>query len=153
MFGSPETTTGGQALKFYSSVRMDIRRIEAIKQGTDTVGGRVRVKVVKNKVAPPFRQAEFDIMYNEGISKSGSVLDIGTDMGIVRKSGAWFYLGEERLGQGRENAKEFLSNNPDVLADIEGRIRAASPELSGRTQEDALVSVSGSNGLNDDELV
>jgi recombination protein RecA len=158
MFGSPETTTGGQALKFYSSVRMDIRRIEQIKQGTDTVGGRVRVKVVKNKVAPPFRQAEFDIMYNEGISKSGSVLDVGVEMGIVRKSGAWFYLGEERLGQGRENAKEFLTNNPDVLADIEGRIRAASPELSGRhPQEDELVGVAAANGLGDadgdDDLV
>jgi recombination protein RecA len=157
MFGSPETTTGGQALKFYSSVRMDIRRIEAIKQGTETVGGRCRVKVVKNKVAPPFRQAEFDIMYNEGISKSGSVLDVGTDMSIVRKSGAWFYLGEERLGQGRENAKEFLSNNPDVLAEIEGRIRATSPELSGRAhataEADEVVSVAGSNGLADDELV
>lgn len=154
MFGSPETTTGGQALKFYSSVRMDIRRIEAIKQGTDTVGGRCRVKVVKNKVAPPFRQAEFDIMYNEGISRSGSVLDVGVDMSIVRKSGAWFYLGEERLGQGRENAKEFLTNNPDVLDEIETRIRATSPELSGRfVAEDALVSVAGSNGLVDDELV
>jgi recombination protein RecA len=153
MFGSPETTTGGQALKFYSSVRMDIRRIEAIKQGTETVGGRCRVKVVKNKVAPPFRQAEFDIMYNEGISKSGSVLDVGVELGIVRKSGAWFYLGEERLGQGRENAKEFLSNNRDVLGEIEGRIRATSPELSGRVQEDAVVSVAGSNGLADDELI
>ncbi|HUG16714.1 MAG TPA: recombinase RecA [Thermomicrobiales bacterium] len=154
MFGSPETTTGGQALKFYSSVRMDIRRIEAIKQGTETVGGRCRVKVVKNKVAPPFRQAEFDIMYNEGISKSGSVLDVAVDMSIVRKSGAWFYLGEERLGQGRENAKEFLSNNKDILGEIEGRIRATSPELSGRVvPEDALLAVAGGNGLGDDELI
>ncbi|HEV2108509.1 MAG TPA: recombinase RecA [Thermomicrobiales bacterium] len=132
MFGNPETTTGGQALKFYSSVRMDIRRIEAIKDGTNSVGMRARVKVVKNKTAPPFRQAEFDIMYNEGISVSGSVLDVGTDLGIVRKSGAWFYLGDERLGQGRENAKQFLKHNPDVLDDIRNRIRAASPELSGR---------------------
>jgi len=145
MFGNPETTTGGNALKFYASVRMDIRRIESIKQGTDAVGNRVRVKVVKNKVAPPFRQAEFDIMYNEGISKSGSVLDVGTDLAIVRKSGAWFYLGEERLGQGRENAKEFLINNPDVLSEIEHRIRATSPELSGRQV------ASGPNGLADDE--
>ena len=128
MFGSPETTTGGNALKFYASVRMDIRRIETIKSGTDPVGSRVRVKVVKNKVAPPFRQAEFDIMYNEGISVAGSVLDVGTDLGIVRKSGAWFYLGEERLGQGRENTKEFLRHNPDVLEDIRSRIKAASPE-------------------------
>ncbi|HEV2529827.1 MAG TPA: recombinase RecA [Thermomicrobiales bacterium] len=136
MFGNPETTTGGQALKFYASVRMDIRRIEAIKNGTDSVGMRARVKIVKNKVAPPFRQAEFDIMYNEGISVAGSVLDVGTDLGIVRKSGAWFYLGEDRLGQGRENAKEFLKHNPDVLDDIRNRIRAASPELSGRINFD-----------------
>jgi recombination protein RecA len=134
MFGNPETTTGGNALKFYASVRMDIRRVEAIKQGTDTVGNRVKVKIVKNKVAPPFRLAEFDIMYNEGISKAGSVLDVGTELGIVRKSGAWFYLEEERLGQGRENAKEFLNNNADVLHTIEQRIRATSPELNARDQ-------------------
>ncbi|MGN6033410.1 MAG: recombinase RecA [Thermomicrobiales bacterium] len=132
MFGSPETTTGGQALKFYASVRMDIRRIETLKNGQDAIGIRARVKVIKNKVAPPFRQAEFDIMYNEGISVAGSVLDVATDLGIVRKSGAWFYLGEERLGQGRENAKEFLKANPDILEDIRDRIKAASPELSGR---------------------
>jgi recombination protein RecA len=137
MFGNPETTTGGNALKFYASVRLDIRRIESIKTGTDTVGNRVRVKVVKNKVAPPFRQAEFDIMYNEGISKAGSVLDVATDLGIVRKTGAWFYLDEERLGQGRENAKTFLGANPDVQADIEGRIRSTSPELSDRAANPA----------------
>ncbi len=130
MFGSPETTSGGQALKFYCSVRMDIRRIEQIKRGTDTVGNRVRVKVVKNKVAPPFRQAEFDIMYNEGISKAGSALDVGVDMGIVKKSGAWFYLDEDRLGQGRENAKQFLDANPDMLNTIVNRIRGLSPELA-----------------------
>jgi recombination protein RecA len=146
MFGSPETTTGGNALKFYASVRLDIRRIETIKTGTDAVGSRVRVKVVKNKVAPPFRQAEFDIMYNEGISVAGSVLDVGTDLGIVRKSGAWFYLGEERLGQGRENTKEFLKHNPDVLEDIRTRIKAASPELSGRIAFDG-----GSDGATGDE--
>src|SRR3990170_2066576 len=112
IFGSPETTTGGNALKFYASVRMDIRRIETLKDGQDAIGIRCRVKVKKNKVAPPFRQAEFDIMYNEGISVSGSVLDVATDLGIVRKSGAWFYLEEERLGQGRENAKQFLKHNP-----------------------------------------
>jgi recombination protein RecA len=132
MFGNPETTTGGNALKFYASVRMDIRRIETLKNGTDSIGSRVRVKVVKNKVAPPFRQAEFDIMYNEGISVAGSVLDVGTDLGIVRKSGAWFYLDEDRLGQGRENAKEFLKHNPQLLESIRDRIKAASPELSGR---------------------
>ncbi len=132
MFGSPETTTGGNALKFYASVRMDIRRIETLKDGQDAIGIRARVKVIKNKVAPPFRQAEFDIMYNEGISVSGSVLDVGTDLGIVRKSGAWFYLGEERLGQGRENAKTYLKANPAVLEDIRDRIKATSPELSSR---------------------
>ena len=132
MFGSPETTTGGNALKFYSSIRMDIRRIETLKSGSDSIGSRVRVKVVKNKLAPPFRQAEFDIMYNEGISIAGSALDVGVDLGIVRKSGAWFYLGEERLGQGRENTKEYLKHNPDVLESILNQIKAASPELSGR---------------------
>jgi recombination protein RecA len=115
---------------------MDIRRIETIKTGTDAVGIRARVKVIKNKVAPPFRQAEFDIMYNEGISVAGSVLDVATDLGIVRKSGAWFYLEEERLGQGRENAKTFLKSNQDILDDIRNRIRAQSPELSGRLSYD-----------------
>jgi recombination protein RecA len=131
MFGNPETTTGGNALKFYSSTRLDIRRIETIKNGQDSIGSRVRVKVVKNKVAPPFRQAEFDIMYNEGISKEGSVLDVATDLGIVRKQGAWFYLDDERLGQGRENAKEFLKHNEDVMEAIRERIKSGSPELSG----------------------
>ncbi|MDQ3444434.1 MAG: recombinase RecA [Chloroflexota bacterium] len=148
MFGSPETTTGGNALKFYASVRMDIRRIETLKDGQDAIGIRARVKVIKNKVAPPFRQAEFDIMYNEGISVSGSVLDVATDLGIVRKSGAWFYLEEERLGQGRENAKTFLKANPDMLENIRARITAASPELSGRLEftgqkADALVDGDG----------
>ena len=147
MFGSPETTTGGQALKFYASVRMDIRRIETLKNGQDAIGIRARVKVIKNKVAPPFRQAEFDIMYNEGISVAGSVLDVGTDLGIVRKSGAWFYLGEERLGQGRENAKEFLKANPDVLDDIRGRIKAASPELSGRLAFDGNEAEADEDGV------
>lgn len=146
MFGNPETTTGGNALKFYASVRMDIRRIETLKNGTDSIGSRVRVKVVKNKVAPPFRQAEFDIMYNEGISVSGSVLDVATDLGIVRKSGAWFYLDEDRLGQGRENAKEFLKNNPDMLKDLRERITRASPELSGR------VAFAGTNAEISDEI-
>jgi len=134
MFGSPETTTGGNALKFYASVRMDIRRIETLKDGQDAIGIRARVKVIKNKVAPPFRQAEFDIMYNEGISVAGSVLDVATDLGIVRKSGAWFYMEEDRLGQGRENAKLFLKANPDIMENIRNRITAASPELSGRIE-------------------
>src|SRR5919199_34884 len=127
MFGNPETTSGGRALKFYASVRMEVRRIESIKNGQDVIGSRTRVKIVKNKVAPPFKQAEFDIMYNEGISKSGSILDTAVDLGIVRKSGAFFYLDEERLGQGERNAKDFLKTNPDILADLEGRIRAAPP--------------------------
>jgi len=128
MFGSPETTTGGQALKFYASIRLDIRRIETLKSGTDPIGSRVRVKVVKNKVAPPFRQAEFDIMANEGISRSGCILDLATEMEIIRKSGAWFYLGEDRLGQGRENAKQFLSENPVLLDEIERLIKAQAME-------------------------
>lgn len=128
MFGSPETTTGGQALKFYASIRLDIRRIETLKSGTDPIGSRVRVKVVKNKVAPPFRQSEFDIMANEGISRSGCILDLATEMEIIRKSGAWFYLGEDRLGQGRENAKQFLSENPVLLDEIERLIKVQAME-------------------------
>ncbi len=127
MFGNPETTSGGRALKFYASVRMEVRRIEAIKGGTDVIGSRTRVKIVKNKVAPPFKQAEFDIMYNEGISKSGSILDTAVNLGFVRKSGAFFYLEEERLGQGERNAKDFLKNHPEMMADLEGRIRATAP--------------------------
>ncbi len=126
MFGSPETTSGGRALKFYSSIRLDVRRIESIKQGVEVIGNRVRTKVVKNKVAPPFRQAEFDIMYGLGISKNGSVLDLGADLGIVQKSGAWYNYGETRLGQGRENSKEFLDANPEMSAEIEAKIRVAS---------------------------
>jgi len=124
MFGSPETTTGGQALKFYASVRLDIRRVETLKQGQEAIGSRVRVKVIKNKVAPPFRQAEFDILANEGISREGNIIDIGTELGIIRKSGAWFYLGEDRLGQGRENVREFLKNNPALTDEIERLIKA-----------------------------
>jgi recombination protein RecA len=124
MFGNPETTTGGQALKFYASVRLDIRRTESIKNGTDVVGSRAKVKVVKNKIAPPFRVAEFDIMMNEGISREGNVLDVAVEKEIVRKSGAFFYLGEERIGQGRENAKSFLKANPQLTEEIAGLIRA-----------------------------
>jgi recombination protein RecA len=124
MFGNPETTPGGRALKFYASVRLDIRRIETIKSGTESVGNRVRVKVVKNKVAPPFRVAEFDVMYGEGISREGGLLDVGVAMDVVTKTGAWFTYGETRLGQGREAAKHFLRENPAIGADIEDRIRA-----------------------------
>jgi recombination protein RecA len=123
MFGSPETTPGGRALKFYSSVRLDIRRIESIKDGVEVVGNRTRVKVVKNKVAPPFRQAEFDIMYGRGISREGSVLDIGVDLGFIKKSGAWYTYEGEQLGQGRENAKEFLTENAEVMVEVSERIR------------------------------
>jgi recombination protein RecA len=126
MFGSPETTTGGQALKFYASVRLDIRRIETLKSGQEAIGARARVKVVKNKVAPPFRNAEFDIMANEGISRASNILDVGVELEIIRKSGAWFYLGEDRLGQGRENAKAFLNENPALADEIERLIRAQS---------------------------
>ncbi len=123
MFGSPETTPGGRALKFYSSVRLDIRRIESIKDGVEVVGNRTRVKVVKNKCAPPFRQAEFDIMYGKGVSREGGVLDIGVDNDIVKKSGAWYTYEGEQLGQGRENAKQFLHDNPEIMIEISERIR------------------------------
>ncbi|MXX89133.1 MAG: recombinase RecA [Boseongicola sp. SB0677_bin_26] len=125
MFGSPETTTGGNALKFYSSVRLDIRRIGAIKDRDEVVGNATRVKVVKNKVAPPFKQVEFDIMYGEGISKTGELVDLGVKAGVVEKSGSWFSYGDERIGQGRENAKAFLKENTDIAHEIESKIRAA----------------------------
>jgi len=123
MFGSPETTTGGKALKFYSTVRLDIRRIETIKKGTDAIGNRVKVKVAKNKVAPPFKLAEFDIMYDSGISKEGELLDLGTSLGIVQKSGTWYSYGDERIGQGREIAKKYLFDNPSVRDKVEKEIR------------------------------
>ncbi|MCR8745091.1 recombinase RecA [Romboutsia lituseburensis] len=123
MFGNPETTTGGRALKFYSSVRLDVRRIDSIKQGDKVIGNRTRVKVVKNKVAPPFKQAEFDIMYGEGISKVGDLLDIAADADIVKKSGAWYSYNDTKLGQGRENVKKFLTDNPDLITEIDERVR------------------------------
>jgi recombination protein RecA len=130
MFGNPETTPGGRALKFYASVRLDIRRVETIKTGTESVGNRVRVKVVKNKVAPPFRVAEFDVMYGEGVSREGGLLDVGVAMDIVSKTGAWFTFGETRLGQGREAAKEFLKTSPDIAAEIDTRIRSKIAEVA-----------------------
>jgi recombination protein RecA len=130
MFGNPETTPGGRAMKFYASVRLDIRRIETIKTGTESVGNRVRVKVVKNKVAAPFRVAEFDIMYGEGVSKEGGLLDVGVAMDVVTKTGAWFTFNETRLGQGREASKEFLKTNKDVAAEIESRIRAKMADVA-----------------------
>ena len=123
MFGSPETTTGGRALKFYSSVRLDVRKIDTIKQGNDIVGNRTRIKVVKNKIAPPFRIAEFDIMYGKGVSREGCLLDIGAEMDIIEKSGAWYSYGGNRLGQGKENAKDFLRENGEIATEIEGKIR------------------------------
>jgi recombination protein RecA len=122
MFGNPETTTGGNALKFYSSVRLDIRRISAIKDGQEMIGSRTRVKVVKNKLAPPFREAEFDIVFGEGISREGDIVDLGVEANLIEKSGAWFSYGEARIGQGRENAKEFFKTHPDVAADLEAKI-------------------------------
>ncbi len=122
MFGNPETTTGGNALKFYSSVRMDIRKIASLKQGNDIIGSRTKVKVVKNKVAPPFKEVEFDILYGEGISRVGDILDLAVDRGIIDKSGAWFSYGSERIGQGRENSRVFLQDHPDTLKEIEGKI-------------------------------
>jgi recombination protein RecA len=130
MFGNPETTPGGRALKFYASVRLDIRRVETIKTGTESVGNRVRVKVVKNKVSPPFRVAEFDVMYGEGISKEGGLLDVGVAMDVVTKTGAWFTFGETRLGQGREASKEFLKGNTDVAAEIDRQIRAKMADVA-----------------------
>ena len=125
MFGNPETTTGGRALKFYASIRMDVRRTETIKQGTEAVGNHVRVKIVKNKVAPPFKEAEFDIMFGKGISREADILDLAANLGIINKSGAWYsYLGE-KIGQGRENAKQFLAQNPEVMSEVEGKVREA----------------------------
>jgi recombination protein RecA len=126
MFGNPETTTGGNALKFYASVRLDIRKVSAIKEGEDVTGGRVKVKVVKNKIAPPFRAAEFDIMFNEGISKLGEAIDIGVEKNIIEKSGAWFSYDGTRIGQGRENVKQFLRDHPDMASEIESKVRQAS---------------------------
>jgi len=142
MFGSPETTPGGRALKFYSSVRLDIRRIEAIKDGLEVVGNRTRVKVVKNKCAPPFRQAEFDIMYGRGISREGSVVDLGVDLGVVKKSGAWYTYEGEQLGQGRENAKKFLLENPEVMVEITDRVwREVQPVEEPETEPEAPTEV------------
>jgi recombination protein RecA len=141
MFGSPETTPGGRALKFYSSVRLDIRRIESLKDGAEVVGNRPRVKVVKNKCAPPFRQAEFDIMYGKGISREGSLLDMSVDLGIVKKSGAWFTYEGEQLGQGRENAKTFLVDNPEIMMEISDKVLTA----AGLKHSDEAESAEGAD--------
>ena len=144
MYGSPETTPGGRALKFYASVRLDIRRIETIKDGTDMIGSRTRVKVVKNKCAPPFKQAEFDIMYGTGISREGSLLDVAVDLGFVKKSGAWFTYEGEQLGQGRENVKTFLRENPQLMAEIDDRVRQ---HLAPAVTEDDVSSLTDSDDL------
>jgi recombination protein RecA len=136
-FGNPETTPGGRALKFYASVRLEVRRIETIKQGNDMVGNRTRIKVVKNKVAPPFKQAEVDIMYGEGISQEGSIIDLGTELGIIQKSGAWYSIDDDRLGQGRENAKQFIKQNPKFAELIERRIRESNKSIV-QTGEDEI---------------
>ncbi len=136
MFGSPETTTGGNALKFYASVRMDIRRIGAIKKGDEVVGNETRVKVVKNKVAPPFKQVEFQILYGEGISREGEIIDLGVKHGFVEKSGAWYSYNGERIGQGKDNVRNFLKENPEIAADIEARIRAEVFPDTGKTEEE-----------------
>lgn len=133
MFGNPETTTGGRALKFYSSVRLDVRRLEALKDGTEVIGNRTRIKVVKNKVAPPFKQAEFDIMYGLGISREGSLIDMGVDLGIIRKAGSWFTYEGDQMGQGKENARNYLKTNPDIADEIDAKIRE---ELSPKAQPD-----------------
>ena len=143
MFGNPETTTGGRALKFYSSIRLDVRKIEALKQGGEMVGNRTRIKVVKNKVAPPFREAEFDIMFGKGISKEGDVLDLAASVGIVQKSGAWFAYGGDKIGQGRENAKAYLREHPEIMDEIEHKVRVAygliKEEAPEGTEETAAV--------------
>ncbi len=143
MFGNPETTTGGNALKFYSSIRLDIRRVGQIKDGQELVGNRTKVKVVKNKVAPPFKAAEFDIVYGEGISKIGDLLDLASELEIIEKSGAWYSYNEERIGQGRENAKRFLKEHPEMCVDIENKVRMAygmSPDAVVKPAEEEPLS-------------
>ena len=152
VYGSPEVTPGGRALKFYSSVRIDLRRVESIKQGTEIIGSRVRARIVKNKVAAPFRVAEFDIMFNQGISKTGDMLELGVAAGIVKKSGAFYSYGETRLGQGRENSKEFLAQHPEIAQSIEARVRGESPSL-GEAVVEAPVDASSPDGRTNDEVI
>ena len=158
MFGSPETQPGGRALKFYASIRMDIRRVEILKQGNEMIGSRTRVKVVKNKLAPPFKEAEFDILYGEGISREGSVLDVATELEIVNKSGAWYTYGDVRLGQGRENARLFLKQNPELCDEIERLVRervglppVRGPERDGATGTGVAVPNGMASGVADEE--
>ena len=141
MFGNPETTTGGRALKFYSSIRLEVRKIESLKQAGEFIGNRTRIKVVKNKVAPPFKEAEFDIMFGQGISREGDILDIAADLGIIQKSGAWFAYNNSKIGQGRENAKQYLRDNADVCAEVESQVR--SQVLSKRVDTEEAGSLDG----------
>lgn len=152
MFGNPETTPGGRALKFYASVRLDIRRIESIKQDGEVIGNRVRVKVVKNKVAPPFREAEFDIVYGKGISKSGNVLDLAVSLDIINKSGAWFSYNGERIGQGRENAKKYLENNPEIMDEVETKVRKHFDEAFEKSLNGADKNAQALEENDDDEF-
>ena len=152
MFGNPETTPGGRALKFYASVRMDIRKIENIKQDGDVVGNRVRVKVVKNKVAPPFREAEFDIVYGKGISKSGNILDLGINLGLIDKSGSWFGYNGNRIGQGRENAKKYLEDNPEIMQEVEDKIRKNFDEAFEQSLGEEVLDEEQDIEPNDDEF-
>ena len=147
-YGNPETTTGGNALKFYSSVRLDIRRIGAIKKGDEVIGNETRVKVVKNKVAPPFKQAEFDILYGEGISRYGEIIDIGTELNVLEKSGAWYSYNGQRLGQGKENVREFLKQHPDVCGEVEQKIR----EMKGIHLKSISAVDGDDEGMPEDDL-
>lgn len=153
MFGNPETTTGGRALKFYSSVRLDVRRVEALKQGGEVVGNHTRVKIVKNKVAPPFKEAEFDIMFGQGISKEGDILDLAADAGIINKSGAWYAYNGEKIGQGRENAKNYLKENPLICEEVEAKVRAKySPEEDEAAEQPDEKSAGKTTGRTPEEL-
>ena len=152
MYGNPEVTTGGRALKFYSSVRIDVRKIEAIKNGTELIGNRTRAKIVKNKVAPPFREAEFEILYGEGISKWGEMVDLAVKLDIIQKSGSWFSMGETRIGQGRDAAKQFLKDNPDVAADVEAQVRANSFKLMSKQSQAAAKAAGRAVGVSADDF-
>ena len=143
MYGNPEVTTGGRALKFYASVRIDVRRIEAIKNGSEVVGNRTRAKIVKNKVAPPFREAEFEIVYGEGISKWGELVDLAVKLDIVQKSGSWFSMGDVRIGQGKDAVKQYLKDNPEIAADVEAQVRSNADKLMGKAPAKPISPASG----------
>lgn len=148
MFGNPETTTGGRALKFYASVRMDVRRAEALRSGTEIIGNRTKIKIVKNKVAPPFKDVEFDLIYGQGISQSGSLLDMAVEENIIKKSGSWFSYGDERIGQGRDNAKRYLEDNPDLMAEIHDELMS---QLEIMRQDDEVEVEDDESALTDED--